>query len=92
MNEGPYFLDVNVPKYAAGKAHPYKEPCVWVMTEIANGRFPLCPLRPRGVKARDVPHTAVMQNHQLSRIISTDKPFDRIDGITRLDPQTLRRE
>lgn len=33
-----YFLDVNVPMYAAGKAHPYKESCVWIMTEIAHGR------------------------------------------------------
>ncbi len=33
------FLDVNVPMYAAGKEHPYKEPCAWVMTEIAEGRI-----------------------------------------------------
>ena len=141
MSDGPYFLDVNVPLYAAGKAHPYKESCVWVMTEIANGRLDavidaeiiqeilyrygalrhwqvgvqmaqnlldLVPLvlpvtaddmktavshfaqyAPQGVKARDVVHTAVMQNHQLTHIISTDKHFDQIDGITRLDPQAL---
>lgn len=39
MNDAPYFLDVNVPMYAAGRAHPYKESCVWVLTEIANGRL-----------------------------------------------------
>lgn len=39
MSEAPIFLDVNVPMYAAGKAHPYKESCVWVLTEIANGRL-----------------------------------------------------
>ena len=33
------FLDVNVPMYAAGKDHPYKESCTWVMTEIAEGRI-----------------------------------------------------
>lgn len=36
---GELFLDVNVPMYAAGKEHPYKEPCAWVMTEIAEGRM-----------------------------------------------------
>lgn len=33
------FLDVNVPMYAAGREHPYKEPCAWVMTEITEGRL-----------------------------------------------------
>jgi len=32
-------LDVNVPMYAAGRAHPYKEACVWVMTEVAESRL-----------------------------------------------------
>ena len=39
MNDAPYFLDVNVPMYAAGKAHPYKEACAWILTEIAHGRL-----------------------------------------------------
>lgn len=139
--DGPYFLDVNVPMYAAGKAHPYKESCVWVMTEIANGRLDavidaeiiqevlyrfgaigrwqigvnmaqnlldLIPVvlpvagtdvktavglfaqyAPHGITARDVLHTAVMHTHALTHIISTDKHFDQIDGITRVDPQGL---
>jgi predicted nucleic acid-binding protein len=33
------FLDVNIPMYAAGREHPYKESCAWVMTEIAEGRI-----------------------------------------------------
>jgi len=33
------FLDVNVPMYAAGKDHPYKAPCAWLMEEIAEGRL-----------------------------------------------------
>ncbi len=141
MNDAPYFLDVNVPMYAAGKDHLYKESCVWVLTEVANGRLDtivdaeiiqeilyrygaiqqwqigvqmarnlldLVPkvlpvtasdvktavslfahYAPQGVKARDVLHTAVMQNHDLTHIISTDRHFDQIDGITRLDPQVL---
>jgi hypothetical protein len=141
MSEGPYFLDVNVAMYAAGKDHPYKESCVWVLTEIAHGRLKavidaeiiqevlyrcgaiqqwqigaqlaenlldlipevlpitandmktavslLAHYAPQGVKARDVLHTAVLHNHQLSHIISTDSHFDQIEGITRLDPQVL---
>lgn len=144
MNDASYFLDVNLPMYAAGKEHPYKESCIWVLTEIANGRLEavidaeiireilyrygalrqwqvgvqmaqnlldLVPTvlpvtgddmktavslfaqyAPQGVKARDVLHTAVMHTHQLSHIISTDKHFDQIEGITRLDPQTFMNE
>lgn len=141
MNNAQLLLDVNVPMYAAGQAHPYKEACVWVMTEIAEGRltvaidsetiqeilyrygalqrwkiavamatnlldlvpivYPVLPAdarlaidlfdlyAPQGVKARDLLHAAVMQNNSLTAIISTDDHFDRIEGITRLDPQAL---
>lgn len=44
---------------------------------------------PRGIKARDVLHASVMLNHRLTRIISTDEHFDQIEGLTRVDPQTL---
>ncbi len=141
MSEPLVLLDVNVPMYAAGQAHPYKEACVWVITEIAEERlaaaidteiiqeilyrygalqqwtvatematslldlmpvvYPVLPADARlavelfeqyalqGVKARDLLHVAVMQNNSLTAIISTDQHFDRIEGITRLDPQTL---
>lgn len=36
---GKVFLDVNIPMYASGKDHPHKEPCVWIMTEVAEGRL-----------------------------------------------------
>jgi predicted nucleic acid-binding protein len=39
VNDPVALLDVNVPMYAAGRAHPYKEACVWVMTEVAEGRL-----------------------------------------------------
>ncbi len=35
----PMLLDVNVPMYAAGQAHPLKAACVWVMNEIVDNRF-----------------------------------------------------
>ena len=137
----PALLDVNVPMYAAGQAHPYREACVWVMTEITEGRlaaaidteiiqeilyrygaleqwsvavamatslldvvptvFPVQPTDARlaialferyavhGVRARDLLHAAVMQNNEVSTIISTDVHFDRVEGITRLDPHDL---
>ncbi|NIV33373.1 MAG: PIN domain-containing protein [Anaerolineae bacterium] len=141
MNDTVALLDVNVPMYAAGQAHPYKEACVWVMTEVAEGRFPVAmdaetvqeilyrygglqqwetgfalasslldlvptvypvsldvirltldlfrQYAPQGVKARDLIHVAVMQDQGLTRIISTDRHFDRIAGIVRVDPQAL---
>lgn len=33
------FLDVNIPTYVAGKEHRYKEACVWIMTQVAEGRI-----------------------------------------------------
>ena len=141
MSEPVFFLDVNVPMYAAGKSHPYKEACVWLLTEIANDRLSVAidteivqevlyrygvlrahelavematnlldliptvlPVRmediqravrlfeqyaPQGVKGRDVLHAAVMQSNGLAKIISTDSHFDQIEGISRLDPQSL---
>lgn len=141
MNDVTCFLDVNIPMYAAGKAHPYKEACVWILTEVANGRLEvvidaeiiqeilyrysaiqqwqigvqmaqslldLVPTvlpvtvsdmktavslfaryAPRGIKARNIVHTAIMQNHGLTYIISTDKHFDQIKDVIRLDPQAM---
>jgi len=141
MSKEVFFLDVNVPMYAAGEEHPYKASCVWLMTEIAEGRIAaaidtesiqevLCrygaighwqigatmatnlldvvptvypvlvadvrkavelfkQYAKRGVKARDLIHVAVMLNNELTKIISTDVHFDRVEGIARLDPQTM---
>ncbi len=141
MNDHVALLDVNVPMYAAGRTHPYREACVWVMTEIAEERLvvamdveciqeilyrygelqrwetglamatsllDLIPVvyavspsdvrlavdlfrqyAPQGIKARDLIHVAVMHNHGLTRIISTDRHFDRIEGIVRIDPKSL---
>ncbi len=36
---GKVFLDVNIPMYAGGKDHPYKESCAWIMTEVAERRL-----------------------------------------------------
>ena len=44
---------------------------------------------PQGVRARDAIHAAVMQNHGLNHIISSDLHFDQIAGLIRLDPILL---
>jgi predicted nucleic acid-binding protein len=44
---------------------------------------------PQGVMARDVVHAAVMIKHEITHIISTDRHFDLLPGIVRLDPQDL---
>jgi predicted nucleic acid-binding protein len=43
-------------------------------------------LRYTSLQARDSLHAAVMQQHSLERIISADRHFDDLPGITRLDP------
>jgi predicted nucleic acid-binding protein len=44
---------------------------------------------PRGMRARDAIHAAIMQNHGLTHIISSDAHFDLVAGLTRLDPIVL---
>ena len=39
-----------------------------------------------GISARDLVHAAVMRRLGADRIISSDTDFDRLPGITRLDP------
>lgn len=40
MTALPVFIDVSIPMYAAGVEHPYREACIWVMTEVAEGNLP----------------------------------------------------
>jgi predicted nucleic acid-binding protein len=39
MTASDFFLDVNIPMYAAGQDHPLKVSCARIMTEIANARL-----------------------------------------------------
>ncbi len=43
------------------------------------------------VTCRDAVHAATMLNNGLTHIISADRHFDIIEGITRLDPQKAAR-
>jgi uncharacterized protein len=134
-------LDVSIPMCAAGGDHPYKAPCIRVLSAVARGRLRVAidsetiqeilyrfghlqrwetgatmaesllelaavvhPVTaadaalavelfrehgPRGVPARDFIHCAVARNNGIGAIISTDRHFDLVDGIERLDPQTI---
>ena len=39
MSDAPALLDVNVPMYAAGRDHPYREACVEVLSKVADGEL-----------------------------------------------------
>jgi predicted nucleic acid-binding protein len=40
----------------------------------------------QGIAARDLLHVAVMRRLGIDRVVSADRDYDRIDGVTRLDP------
>jgi uncharacterized protein len=40
------------------------------------------------LQARDALHAAIMQNHNVRRIISADRHFDDVPGLVRVDPAT----
>lgn len=42
-----------------------------------------------GVSARDLLHAAVARRHGLSQIVTTDRGFDAIPGLVRVDPRAL---
>jgi len=138
--EGPLFLDANIPMYAAGAPSAYKRPCVQILEAVAEGRvdavtdvevfqeilyryhaiqkpeaaseialhFRQCvpnalPVvwddieltmkllhKYSGLKPRDAIHAAVMLGHGITRLISADQDFDRIQEIERLDPLTIK--
>lgn len=135
------FLDVNVPMYAAGKSHRYKQSCVGILTQIEEGSInvaidveiiqellyryhslgfykealelawnlldldiDILELNKKDIEMalyyyqkyykmrippRDALHTAVMVKNGLKEIISTDKHFDRIEEVERIDPMDL---
>ena len=64
-----------------GRVEPVHTEDITLAAESA-GRHP-------GVSARDLVHTAVMQRLGISRIISADTDFNRLEGIDRLDPALI---
>ena len=138
MRSQATFLDACIFMYAAGAPHPYKDPCVQILTDLEMGRLvaavnteiiqeilyryshigladkglqlsrdilryslTILPVteedirlamelydahRAGGVKPRDVIHAATMQRSGISRILSTDKHFDQLGMVMRIDP------
>ncbi len=41
------------------------------------------------ISPRDAIHVAVMESNKLRRILSTDRHFDRVDSVARVDPADL---
>ena len=131
------FIDANVPIYAAGREHPYKEPCAdnlrlvaenprlfvtdaevlqelvhrylaqnrWALGREVLQTFALVmqdriePVYARdilmaadladrhpGISARDLVHAAVMLRLGVEQVVSSYTDFDRLPGVTRLDP------
>ena len=132
-----YFIDTNIPIYASGKKHPYKEPCQKIIFDIAESKLiaftntevfqeiiyryfsinelslghkifenfyslispNILSVNPddillaqalskkyHSIKPRDLLHAATMINNNLEDILSTDKDFDKIKEINRIDP------
>lgn len=53
---------------------------VLLAAEILDG------LAPRGLRSRDVLHTAVMRRVGLTHILSADPRIDMLDELVRVDP------
>jgi predicted nucleic acid-binding protein len=133
---GTYFLDANVLMYAAGSAHPLREPCrealtravdqevslitdAEVLQEILDRYFSigrpesartvhhsaisLCDevlpvderhttralallLEHRTLTPRDAIHVATMESRGLELLLSTDRDFDDLSQVERIDP------
>lgn len=65
----------------AGRIHPLYGSDVLLAAALAD-EF-------SNLSVRDVLHLAVMRRTGISRIVSTDWQFDRIEGIERLDPMLV---
>ena len=65
----------------SGRVEPVHGEDIILATELAD-RHP-------GVSTRDLVHAAVMQRLGVSRVISADADFDRLEGIERLDPARI---
>jgi predicted nucleic acid-binding protein len=57
---------------------------VFAMDSVAVERAKEIVLGNRHLSARDAVHLAVMEQHEIERILTFDKGFDRFPGITRL--------
>ncbi len=71
----PYFIDADIPIYAAGSAHPLKDPAIRILRLAAQ--------HPESF----LTSAEVLQ--ELIRIVSADQNLDRIPWLERLDPKNV---
>ncbi len=138
--EGVIFLDSNIPIYAAGRQHPYREPCARIIIAVGAGDLKAVTdaevvqeishrdhalRRTNGPTAaeeflslmegdvlpvteadmarcltllrdhpflspRDAIHVAVILHAGVERILTTDRRFDQVREIERIDPLEMR--
>lgn len=86
------YFSLGRPRIAATAFSALKELCVEILPVLEADldlALDLLHGSPQ-IKIRDAVHAATMQNNGLSKIISTDKHFDAIEGISRIDPTSLK--
>lgn len=67
--------------FGAGRVLPVNDATIGRARELA-GPWPT-------LRARDLVHLATMEQHGIDEIMSTDRHFDGIPGITRIDPRQV---
>ena len=77
------FIDANVPIYAAGREHRYRESCSRLLLLVAE--HPQWFVTDAEV-LQGLVHLAVMQRLNVRRIVTADTDFDRLPEVERLDP------
>ena len=73
------FVDANIPMYAAGRSHPFKESSAEFLRAVGTRQVDT-------VRPRDAIHAAVMLRTGVRTIVSYDRHFDELPGIVRVTP------
>lgn len=82
------YVSIGRPDDAETVFHAVQDLCSEIVpvTEADAERALALLLDAEGLSPRDAIHLAVMEHHDLRRILSTDRDFDAIDGVERVDP------
>lgn len=82
------YFSLHRPEMAEIAYHSLEKACDIILSVTKtdlDGAFNLLKTHP-DIRSRDAVHAAVMLNNGLTHILSTDTHFDRIAGITRVEP------
>lgn len=81
------FIDSNIPLYLIAAPHRHKSDAQRLLEKLLSERERLVTDTELGspqLSARDALHLAVMEQHDIARILSFDSGFDGFPGVTRL--------